>query len=237
MIKQSKIVGKKSIFIAALLLPILGFSYELNFNKSFTKVVNPDLLITSITISVEKKDENKVNSEIEKFNDFFKKTTDVTLKNGSFTLSPKYKYHDNKQEFLGYVGNLRYTAESKNAKDLNVFMDKLISIKDNIKSEEVKLNISNVSWKISDALENKNFDDLRLEAINWIDSYAKTLSSQVSKYCEVSKINIFETNNGNVVYARAEMAYSGMSKMAADMAPISSEQNITINPNFVLECK
>ena len=228
---------KKRFFIAVLLLPVLGFSYELNFNKSFTKVVNPDLLTTNITISVEKKDENKVNGEIEKFNDFLKKTSDVTLKNGSFTLSPKYKYHENKQEFLGYVGNLRYTAESKNAKDLNGFMDKLISIKENIKSEEVKLNISNVSWKTSDDLENKSFDELRLEAINWIDSYAKTLSSQVSKYCEVSKINIFETNTGNVVYARAEMASLGISKMAADVAPISSEQNITINPNFILECK
>ena len=223
---------KKRFFIAALLLPILGFSYELNFNKSFTKVVNPDLLTTNITISVEKKDENKVNSEIEKFNDFLKKTNDITLKNGSFTLSPKYKYHDNKQEFLGYVGNLRYTAESKNAKDLNVFMDKLISIKENIKSEEVKLNISNVSWKTSDNLENKSFDELRLEAINWIDGYAKTLSSQVSKYCEVSKINIFETNTGNVVYARAEMASLGMSKMAADVAPISSEQNIKIKARY-----
>ncbi len=228
---------KKRFFIAALLLPVLGFSYELNFNKSFTKVVNPDLLTTNITISVEKKDENKVNSEIEKFNDFLKKTNDVTLKNGSFTLSPKYKYHDNKQEFLGYVGNLRYTAESKNAKDLNGFMDKLISIKENIKSEEVKLNISNVSWKTSDDLENKNFDELRLEAINWIENYSKSLSNTLSKKCEVSKINIFETNTGNVVYARAEMAYSGMSKMAADVAPISSEQNITINPNFILECK
>ena len=228
---------KKKLFIIGLLFPIFGFSYEVNFNKSFSKVVNPDLLTTNITINIEKKDENKVNSEIEKFNDFFKKTNDVTLKNGSFTISPKYKYHDNKQEFLGYIGSLRYSAESKNAKDLNVFMDKLISIKDNIKSEEVKLNISNVSWKISDALENKNFDDLRLEAINWIDSYAKTLSSQVSKYCEVSKINIFETNTGNLTYARAEMAYSGMSKMAADIAPMSSEQNITINPNFILECK
>lgn len=228
---------KKRFFIAALLLPVLGFSYELNFNKSFTKVVNPDLLTTNITISVEKKDENKVNSEVEKFNDFLKKTTDVTLKNGNFTLSPKYKYHDNKQEFLGYVGNLKYTAESKNAKDLNGFIDKLISIKENIKSDEVKLNISNVSWNISDNLQNKSFDELRLEAINWIDGYAKTLSSQVSKYCEVSKINIFETNTGNVVYARAEMASLSMSKMAADVAPISSEQNITINPNFILECK
>lgn len=228
---------KKKLFIIGLLLPIFGFSYEVNFNKSFSKVVNPDLLTTNITINIEKKDENKVNSEIEKFNDFLKKTNDVTLKNGSFTLSPKYKYHDNKQEFLGYIGSLRYSAESKNAKDLNTFMDKLISIKESIKSEDVKLNISNVSWNISDDLQNKSFDALRLESINWVESYAKSLSSQVSKYCEVSKINISESNNGNVVYSRAEMAYSGMLKMAADVAPISSEQNITINPNFVLECK
>ena len=228
---------KKKLFIIGLLFPIFGFSYEVNFNKSFSKVVNPDLLTTNITINIEKKDENKVNSEIEKFNDFFKKTNDVTLKNGSFTLSPKYKYHDNKQEFIGYVGNLRYTAESKNAKDLNDFIDKLISIKESVKSEEVKLNISNISWKTSDDLQNKSLDALRLEAIHWIDSYAKSLSSQVSKYCEISKINIFETNTGNVVYARAEIASLGMSKMAADVAPISNEQNITINPNFVLECK
>ena len=228
---------KKKLFIIGLLFPIFGFSYEVNFNKSFSKVVNPDLLTTNITINIEKKDENKVNSEIEKFNDFFKKTNDASLKNGSLTLSPKYKYHDNKQEFLGYIGSLRYSAESKNAKDLNTFMDKLISIKESIKSEDVKLNISNVSWNISDDLQNKSFDALRLESINWVESYAKSLSSQVSKYCEVSKINISESNNGNVVYSRAEMAYSGMLKMAADVAPISSEQNITINPNFVLECK
>ena len=131
----------------------------------------------------------------------------------------------------------RFVDLTKESKNLNDFMDKLISIKGNIKSEEVKLNISNISWHISDNLQNKSFDELRLEAINWIDTYAKTLSSQVSKYCEVSKINIFETNTGNVVYARSEMASLGMSKMAADVAPISNEQNITINPNFVLECK
>lgn len=229
----------KKIFLGMTLclLPVLSFSYELNFNKSFSKVVNPDLLTTTITVSVEKKDENKVNAEIEKFNDLIKKTNNVTLKNGSFTLSPKYKYYDNKQEFIGYVGNLRYSAESKNAKELNSFMDSLTSLKDSIKSDDVKLNISNVAWNISDDLQNKSFDALRFEAITWIDSYAKTLSGQVAKFCEVSKINIFESNTGNVVYARAEMAYSTMAKSVANVAPISSEQNITINPNFILECK
>ena len=228
---------KKRFFIAVLLLPILGFSYELNFNKSFTKVVNPDLLNTYININVEKKDESKVNIEIEKFNDFMKNNKSITLKNGSFTLSPKYKYYENKQEFVGYVGSLRYTAESTDAKKLNSFMDELISIKDSTKSEDVKLNISNVSWKISDELQNKSYDELRLESITWLESYSKTLSTKLSKSCEIKTINVNESQNGNIMYARAEMAYSSKAKVAADVAPINSEQNININPNFTLECK
>ena len=220
-----------------LLLPILSFSYEINFNKSFSKVVNPDLLNTYININVEKKDESKVNIEIEKFNDFMKNNKSITLKNGSFTLSPKYKYYDNKQEFVGYVGNLRYTAESTDAKKLNTFMDELISIREKTKSEDVKLNISNVSWKISDELQNKSYDELRLGSIIWLDSYAKTLSGKLSKSCEIKTINVNESQNGNIMYARAEMAYSSKAKIAADVAPVNSEQNININPNFTLECK
>ncbi|QKE27369.1 SIMPL domain-containing protein [Arcobacter acticola] len=220
-----------------LLLPILSFSYEINFNKSFSKVVNPDLLNTYININVEKKDESKVNIEIEKFNDFMKNNKSITLKNGSFTLSPKYKYYENKQEFVGYVGSLRYTAESTDAKKLNSFMDELISIKDSTKSEDVKLNISNVSWKISDELQNKSYDELRLESITWLESYSKTLSTKLSKSCEIKTINVNESQNENIMYARAEMAYSSKAKVAADVAPINSEQNININPNFTLECK
>ena len=220
-----------------LLLPILSFSYEINFNKSFSKVVNPDLLNTYININVEKKDESKVNIEIEKFNDFMKNNKSITLKNGSFTLSPKYKYYENKQEFVGYVGSLRYTAESTDAKKLNSFMDELISIKDSTKSEDVKLNISNVTWKISDELQNKSYDELRLESITWLESYSKTLSTKLSKSCEIKTINVNESQNGNIMYARAEMAYSSKAKVAADVAPINSEQNININPNFTLECK
>lgn len=227
----------KKKLLALAVLPIFAFSYELNFNKNFSKVVNPDLLTTQINISVEKKDENKVNVEIEKFNDFIKSKNGVTIKNGSYTLSPRYKYYNNKQEFIGYVGNLRYTAESSNAKELNIFMDKLITINDATKSEDVKLNISNVSWKVSDELQNSSYDELRLESIIWLESYAKTLSSKLSKFCEVKNINVNESNNGNIMYARSEMAYSSMAKSVADVTPVSSEQNISINPNFVLECK
>ena len=178
----------KNKIILALLLPILSFSYELDFNKSFSKVVNPDLLATNVDINIEKKDETKVNAEIEKFNDFIKKTTNVIIKNGSYTISPKYNYSNNKQEFVGYVGSLRYTAESKDAKQINTFMDELISIKEKIKSDDVKLNLSNLSWRISEDLQNKSFDDLRLESIMWIESYSNTLSAKLSKKCGMTAL-------------------------------------------------
>lgn len=228
---------KKTLLALSLfLLPSLAFSYEINFNKTFSKIVNPDLLTTQINISVEKKDENKVNVEIEKFNNFLKENKSVILKNGSFTLSPKYKYYENKQEFVGYVGNLRYTAESGNAKELNTFMDQLISVKDKIKSDDIKLDISNVSWEISNELQNKTYDNLRLDSIIWIESYSDSLSKKISKKCEVTKINVNEST-GNIMYARSEMAYASKVKVLADVAPINSEQSITVSPNFVLECK
>ena len=60
---------------------------------------------------------------------------------------------------------------------------------------------------------------------------------KLTKECEVKQININEFNNGNIVYARSEMALSSMSKSVSDVAPISSEQNITDKSNFVLDCK
>ena len=70
---------KKLILKTTLLFPLLGFSYELNFSKSFSKNVNPDVLVTNVNIIVEKKDEKNVNSEIEKFNNFLKNTKNIII--------------------------------------------------------------------------------------------------------------------------------------------------------------
>ena len=195
---------KKRVFAFTFcLFPLLGFSYELNFSKSFSKIINPDILSINVSVNIEKKDESKVNIEVEKFNNFMKRNKEM-IKNGSFTLSPKYKYYDKKQEFVGYVGNLRYSAESKDAKEINSFINELIALKESIKSEDVNINISNVSWKSSEQLQSKSYDDLRLETINWIENYANSLSAQVSKRCEVSKINIPEIANGNPPFMMAQ---------------------------------
>ena len=110
------------------------------------------------------------------------------------------------------------------------------ALKEQIKSADIKLDISNISWEVSQSLQNKNSDELRLEAINWIEDYSNSLSSKLSKRCEVKNINI-DDNGSNIVYARSsKMALSSSFEMS-DVVPVSSEQNITINPRFLLECR
>lgn len=220
--------------IAFLLLPILGFSYKINFSKSFQKTIEPDLLTTNISISIENKDENKVNKRIQIFNDFIKNTNLVKIRKGTYSLSPKYNYYKNKQEFIGYNGYLNYTIESKKAKPLNTFISKLIDLKDT--RYKVNLDISNITWIISEKERNKNFDELRLETIKWINTYSNNLSKDLSKSCKIKTINIGNSNSSMPTY-RNEISFARKMKTQADVTPIKSEQNITIYPSFTLECK
>ncbi len=182
----------KKLLAVAILLPILSFSYEINFNKSFSKVVNPDLLTTNINISVEKKDEKSVNIEVEKFNNFLKNTKNITIKNTNYNLTPKYDYENNKSIFKGFIANTRFIIKSKDPKEVNNFLADLMALKDSLKSDDIKINISNLSWEIGENLQNKNIDELRVEVLLWIGNYTKELSNKIGKKCEIKNVNINE---------------------------------------------
>jgi len=225
-------MNKNLLTILVALLPTALFSYEVSFNKKFSKAVTPDLLTTFVTVNVEDDDEVFINNKIEIFNEYIKSNKTITKKNGTYTLSPKYRYYKDKQEFTGYVGNLRYQIKTDDAKRINKFFDQLIVLKQKADSRKVKLNISNVTWIVSPALYNEILDSLRLEAIRWINGYTTSLSQTINKSCEVKKININNINN-NILRANA-MAFSDK---ASHVAPERSDKEISISPNFVMECK
>ena len=225
----------KRILATAIFLPILAFSYEINFNKSFSKVVNPDLLTTNINISVEKKDEKSVNIEIEKFNTFLKNTKNITIKNTNYNLTPKYDYENNKSIFKGFIATINFVVESKESSIINSFLSDLLAFKDSQKKSDIKINISNLSWEVSEKLQNKIIDNLRLESILWIEDYAKEISKKSSKKCEIKSVIINEDGNYNFSRVKA-VAFSANSENM-DISPIRSEQNIKINTNYILDCK
>ena len=229
----------KRILATAIFLPILAFSYEINFNKSFSKVVNPDLLTTNINISVEKKDEKSVNIEIEKFNTFLKNTKNITIKNTNYNLTPKYDYENNKSIFKGFIANTRFLVESKEANEINDFLSNLMALKDSFKSDDIKVNISNLSWETSEYLQNKSIDELRVDVLLWIGNYTKELSNKIGKKCEVKNVNINEDFNYPTFKNRMMSSSLDMvnKSESINIAPINTEEIIKINTNFVLDCK
>lgn len=229
----------KRILATAIFLPILAFSYEINFNKSFSKVVNPDLLTTNINISVEKKDEKSVNIEIEKFNTFLKNTKNITIKNTNYNLTPKYDYENNKSIFKGFIANTRFIIESKDPKEVNNFLADLMALKDSFKSNDIKVNISNLSWEISENLQNKSIDELRVDVLLWIGNYTKELSNKIGKKCEVKNVNINEDFNYPASKTRMMSSSSDMVNRSEsiNISPINTEEIIKINTNFILDCK
>lgn len=220
----------KKIFVL-LFVSVYVFGFELTFNKKFETKVAPDMLRLNVTVSIEQKDERYITDNIEYFNDYIKDNDKIIKENGSFNLSPRYNYQSKKRNFLGYVGTLRYTIKSKSATDINQFIDEFIEIKNNQKSNNIKVNISNTNWIISQKLHNDSLDSLRLEAINWIEFYA----SDLTKQCQVKSININGTRPNQRIMNQSVMMKS--SKSHANITPMQSQKQITINPSYVLECR
>jgi hypothetical protein len=81
-------------------------------------------------------------------------------------------------------------------------------------------------------------DQLRLDAIVWAGTYAKKLSSKLSKSCAVSNISF---DNIQHSYLKPMMRnYEERVMMDKAMtAPIPTQdiQKISINPTFKYECK
>ncbi len=229
---------KKIISLVMFLAFININAYEINFNKTFNKKVSPDTLITQVYIDVTKKDETKVAKTLDKFTNFFKKTKNVELKNGRYSISPRYKYKKDETIFVGYNGSLDYTVKSTNAKELNNFISKLISKKNKINSDDVKLQISNINWQVSQKLYDESANTLRVKSILWANSYADFLSKKLNTTCKLKNINI-NSNARNVGYYRnAPVSFKTKSaSFKSAVTPIKSDESININSNFTLECK
>jgi len=224
----------KIILLIALLLPVCVFSYEISFNKKFSKSVAPDVLSTNINISIENESEKFISTHIEKFNKYIKSNETIKKSHGNITISPKYKYFKNTQKFIGYHGNLKYTIKANNANALNSFIDDLIALEDKYDKDNVKLRISNLSWTTSNKLFDNSMDMLRIDAFKWIESYSNSLENLLSKTCEVKSINI---NQNKPEFLRATAMKKSSYKRISNVAPISTNQKIIIEPKFTLECK
>jgi predicted secreted protein len=222
----------RNILLGAIcIIPSLLFSYELEFNKSFSKDIQNDKLHTNISINVNSKEVIFINEKIEFFQDFINEDSLVTKKDGSYSLLPKYTYQNNKQKFVGYIGSLSYGIETPKYEKLNQFITDLNSIRNNMNTNNVQLSVSSTQWIVSKELYKKNIDDMRMESIQWIKNYTKNIDNT----CIVKNIAINKSNGYRI--QRYEKNVMSGSPSSINASPSQTKQSIELNAHYKLECK
>ncbi len=219
-------------WILVLILASGLFGYEIEFNREFSTKLKPDTLQANINISVKKPSEKEVLGVLGKFGNFISATKDINKSGGNYSIHPNYQYENNRRYRDGYQGNINYLISSKDADRLNKF---IVEIESKKRDFGVDISINSVSWIVSEGRFKGVNDGLRLDAINWIESYAKTLSSTSGKTCSTKKIS-FTTQNKPYPMALPMRMETKM----ADYAPPTPEvkdRKVTINPHFIMECK
>jgi len=126
---------------------------------------------------------------------------------------------------------MNYQISSKKAEDLNTF---IANLHDKKKDFDVDISLSSVSWQLSPKQKEGKIDALRLDAILWINHYAKTLSKELKSSCTVSKISL---SAPSFDYPRPVMMEAKGLRADAAPTPQRDDQKISIHPHFELECK
>ena len=222
----------KAFLLSSLfIIPSILSAYELEFNKSFNKNIQNDKVHTKISITVDSQEIDFINDRIEFFQDFIKEDNSVTKKNGNYSIVPNYSYANNKQNLIGYKGTLHYEIETPEYENLNQFLIEVINIKKNMKTNKVKLSVSNVKWIVSKELYEKNIDMMRIDALTWIKNYTKTLSDS----CIIKNVSINKGNGYNPDrYLRTSLMDN---RSSMKITPLQTKRSIILNAKYKLECK
>ncbi len=217
-----------------LIFPIFIFAYEINFNKTFSRDLMPNILSANISISIEDKKERLVINRLNIFDKEIKKYKKIEKKLGTFNVRPVYQHSSNSPIIKGYIGELRYEISTKDALFMGEFVSLITSLKDN---RDTSVSLGNLSWKVKSDSYNVALDVLRLEAINWGENYSKILSQDLKKECELQSVNFANYNQRPIMYGTRQL--NNFSSMAKEemVIPEMSEEEITLNTNFKVECK
>jgi len=218
-------------FIALLFFALSSQAYSIHFEKRFEVALKPNILTTQLSISCKKPSEKEVLKKLTSFSNFIAGYKDVDKKGGNYTIYPEYRYENNQRFKSGYRGEMQYTISSKKADDVNTFIS---NIHDKKKDFDVDISLSSVRWQLAPKQKEGQVDKLRLDALLWINAYAKSLSSSLQSTCKVTKASFvspsFQYPNPMALEAK---------NMATDSAPTPQQDNqkIIVNPSFELECQ
>ena len=220
----------KKILILSLITLVSLQAYEIKMNKLFKQDVMPDTLGVNISLQTHQTTSKDVLDKLSSYSDFINSFKELTIKGGDFNTYPDYRYHDSKREKVGYRGNINYQITSKDSSKIKNFIS-MLSAK-NI-DKDVDISISSSRWQVPEEKRENSLEELKFKALSWAKTYSEKLSTKLGQTCSLKSVDFNHSyyNRPPIVYAKA------VSSDAKVPTPNKTATKLSINPNFVFECK
>ncbi len=220
---------KKIIFLAAISVSLLN-AFEIHKSNEFTKEVEPTKMSMSILASIDDKSQSKIQSVFKRA--ILGSQSEKICTNGSYRISPRYTYKQQKRTFIGYQGSITFTCEFTDSTKLDRVISKLDSI--NQEKDKLKLTLNPIKWIVDRNTVKQTNKILELEALNYAKTYNEYLTEVYETTCSIKEVSLNAPSRPNrivPVYAMARDMKSETTK------PIKSNHTLKYSASYKFECK
>lgn len=223
---------------ALYLIPMIvatATAMEIDFKKKFELEIMPNTLQAYINITVKKQSEQDIISKLSHYSSYFNASNEVEKKGGNYNIHSEYVYENNKRYKNGFIGTISYEIKAKRSEIINKFITTLYNQKSD---NSVDISTNSVTWIMGKEQGDGKVDELRFKAIDWAESYAKSLSNKLSKLCKVANIS-FDNIQQN--YPKPQINDHRLIELksvgSSTPTPTQDSQKMSIKPTFKFFCK
>jgi hypothetical protein len=173
--------------MSVFLLPVLAEAMTIGLNVQVSALLKPDVLRGGLSFEEEGKNQNTIKDHLNIIVAEMKRIdpSGRYCHGGGYTLSPRYRYKENTQEFIGYSGYLTFGCEFLSIDQYNEVNTAI----DKVRSSTVRKNQGALSWGVSALLERETQNKLRLELLRRAETQGRVFSKETGMVCETASIH------------------------------------------------
>lgn len=221
----------KKMVMAALFAPLwLNATMSITTVEQVSQSLKPDVLQGALSFEEQSKNSNTIKehlnaivAEVKKFD-----PKGELCQGGGYHLSPRYSYKDQKQEFIGYSGNLHFGCEMKTIEEYNTLIGKI----DKVSSPSVRKSEGALSWGVSEKTQKAVKHSLRLELLRTAKVQSEAFSKETGLECSVETVNFGGVAQPRPVMMKAMM----MADSVATESPIQRDEESTLEATVSYIC-
>lgn len=221
---------KKSALIMAFLSPLWAIAaMNITTNEQVSQSLKPDVLQGSLSFEEESRNSNTIKEHLNAIVSALKgfDPKGELCQGGGYHLSPRYNYKDQKQEFIGYSGNLNFGCELKTIEEYNALVAKI----DKVSAPSVRKSEGALSWGVSEKTRKAVQHALRLELLRTAKAQSEAFSKEVGLECHVESVNF-----SGAVPSRPIMMKGMMADSVATESPIQRDEESTLDATVRYSC-